>query len=213
MLKIFSIIGIIFIFSGSSYAQEETTASESRKEQLTKLLDYRFKGGTYTFEKIFNKTVTYPPAAASNCIQGIIIASFTVTCNGDLGFITIKNPLHYGIDDEVKKFFIATNGQWNKCHDKKYEHFEIPIQFKLKGTKFLTNEGLFTFEGKNPGYVCNGEPYYLEKANKFLEKKNSKKATYYIDLLIHLDPYNADYYEMKKRAMAMGHKKKKKKKD
>jgi len=212
MFKILSIIGIIFIFTGSSYAQEKTTAAESRKSQLTKLLDYRFKGGTYTFEKIFNTTVKYPAAATSNCIQGIIIASFDVTCNGDLGFITIKNPLRYGIDDEVKKFFVATNGQWNKCHDKKYEHFEIPIQLKLKGTPSITNEGLFTFEGKNPGYICNGEPYFLEKANKYLDKKNTRKASYYIDLLIHLDPYNAEYYEMKKKAVTMGGKKKRKKK-
>ena len=209
MFKILNIIGIIFLFAGSSYAQEKTTAAESRKDQITKLLDYRFKGGTYTFEKIFNKTVTYPLQAKSNCVQGLIIASFTVDCEGELGFITIKNPLHYGIDNEVKKFFVATNGQWNKCHDKKYTSFEIPIRFALKGTKTISQEGLFTFEGDNPGYVCNGEAYYLEKANKYLDKKNSKKASYYIDLLIQLDPYNADYYEMKKKAITMGHKKKK----
>ena len=209
MKKYLVILG--FILTSSVFAQQTTTVAESRNKQVTNLLDYRFTGGTYTFEKLFNQTVTYPEAARKNCIQGIIIASFTVTCDGQLGFVTIKNPLHYGIDDEVKKFFISTNGHWNKCHDKKFEHFEIPIQFKLAGTESLTDEGLFTFEGKNPGYVCNGEAYYLEKAKKYLDKGKGKKAISYLDILIRLDPYNSEYFKLKKQAISMGGKRKKKK--
>ena len=210
MKRLFVIVGIIFLFEINGYSQETMTPAESRSKQISTQLDYRFKGGTYTFEKIFNTTVTYPDVARTNCIQGIIIASFDVTCNGELGFITIKNPLHYNIDNEVKKFFINTNGKWNKCHDSKYEHFEIPIQFKLQGTKTNTEEGLFTFEGKNPGYVCNGEDYYLEKAKKYLEKKKSKKAIANLDILIRLDPYNNEYFELKKQAIQMSGKKKSK---
>ncbi len=212
MKRLFVIAGFIFLFGITGYGQENITPAQSRNEQISKLLDYRFKGGTYTFEKVFNTTVTYPDVARTNCIQGIIIASFTVSCDGTLGFVTIKNPLHYGIDNEVKKFFISTNGQWNKCHDKKYEHFEIPIQFKLKGSKTITEEGLFTFEGKNPGYVCNGEDYYLAKAKKYLDKKKPKKAIANLDILIRLDPYNQTYFSMKKEAIKMMGKKKNKKK-
>ncbi len=196
-------VGILFLMAAAGYSQENTSAAESRKKQITTQLDYRFKGGTYTFEKIFNTTVTYPDMARVNCIQGIIIASFDVTCDGELGFITIKNPLHYGIDNEVKKFFVNTNGHWNKCHDKKYEHFEIPIQFKLAGTETITEEGLFTFEGKNPGYICNGEEYYLAKAKKYLGKKKPKKAITNLDILIRLDPFNNEYFELKKQAIKM----------
>ncbi len=213
MKRLFVIVGIIFLFEITGFSQENMSPAESRKKQISTQLDYRFKGGTYTFEKIFNNTVTYPDVARTNCIQGIIIASFDVTCDGKLGFITIKNPLHYGIDNEVKKFFINTNGQWNKCHDPKYEHFEIPIQFKLKGTKTNTDEGLFIFEGKNPGYVCNGEEYYMEKAKKYLDKNKPKKAIASLDILIRLDPYNQKYFEMKKQAINMMGKKKKKKKN
>jgi len=192
-------------------AQETTTVAESRNKQTTNLLDYRFKGGTYTFEKLFNTTVTYPDVARKNCIQGIIVASFDVSCEGRLGFVTIKNPLHYGLDDEVKKFFVSTNGHWNKCHDKKYEHFEVPIKFGLAGTESLTEEGLFTFEGKNPGYICNGEAYYLEKAKKYLDKGNGKKAISFLDILIRFDPYNHEYFDMKKQAINLGKKRRKKK--
>ena len=210
MKRLLVIVGIIFLLATSGYSQKNITPAESRKKQISTQLDYRFKGGTYTFERIFNATVTYPDIARTNCIQGIIIASFDVTCDGELGFITIKNPLHYGIDNEVKKFFVNTNGHWNKCHDSKYEHFEIPIQFKLKDTKNITKEGLFIFEGKNPGYVCNGEVYYLEKAKKYLDKKKPKKAISNLDFLIRLDPYNNEYFEMKKQAIKMMGKKKKK---
>jgi len=210
MKRLLVIVGIIFLFEINGYSQKTMTPAESRSKQISTQLDYRFKGGTYTFEKIFNTTVTYPDVARTNCIQGIIIASFDVTCNGELGFITIKNPLHYNIDNEVKKFFINTNGKWNKCHDSKYEHFEIPIQFKLQSTKTNTKEGLFTFEGKNPGYVCNGEDYYLEKAKKYLDKKKSKKAIANLDILIRFDPYNQKYFEMKKQAIQMSGKKKSK---
>ena len=211
MKRFLVIIGVIYLMASAGYSQENTSAAESRKKQISTQLDYRFKGGTYTFEKIFNTTVTYPDVARTNCIQGIIIASFDVTCDGELGFITIKNPLHYGIDNEVKKFFVNTNGHWNKCHDKKYEHFEIPIRFKLAGTKTNSEEGLFTFEGKNPGYVCNGEDYYLAKAKKYLDKKKPKKAIPNLDILIRLDPYNQKYFEMKEQAIKMMGKKNKKK--
>ncbi len=211
MKRLFVIVGVIFLFGITTYGQENMTPAQSRKKQLTNLLDYRFKGGTYTFEKVFNTTVTYPDIARKNCIQGIIIASFNVTCDGNLGFVTIKNPLHYGIDNEVKKFFVSTNGQWNKCHDKKYEHFEIPIRFKLTGTKTNSDEGLFVFEGKNPGYVCNGEDYYLAKAKKYLDKKKPKKAIANLDILIRLDPYEQKYFEMKEQAIKMMGKKHKKK--
>jgi hypothetical protein len=166
----------------------------------------------YTFEKLFNKTVTYPEAAKRNCIQGIIIVSFDVTCDGRIGFVTIKNPLHYGIDEEVKKFFMLTNGKWNTCRDKKYEHFEIPIKFVLEGTPSLTNEGLVTYVAKNPGFVCNGEEYYLKKAKKYLEKGKGKKANEYLDILIRFDPFNNEYYKMKKEVIKLRGKKSKKKK-
>ncbi len=211
MARYMSIIGLILFLGTGIFAQEQTTPAESRKKQLTTQLNYRFKGGVYSFEKLFNSTVTYPEAARRYCIQGIVIVSFDVTCDGQLGFVTIKNPLHYGIDEEVKKFFVATNGKWNKCHDKKYEHFNIPIQFKIKGTQSLTQEGLFTFEGENPGFVCNGEEYYLQKAKKYLKKGKGKKAVEYLDILIRLDPFNAEYYKMKEKTISMSGKKKKKK--
>jgi hypothetical protein len=189
------------------------TVSESRKKMLKQQLDYRFKGGLYTFENYFYKNAEYPEIARDNCIQGIIIASFDVSCDGKMSDVTIKNPLHYGIDEEVKKFFEVVKDKWNTCKDSKYEHFEIPIQFKLEGTEMNAEDALFVFESKNPGYICHGDEYFLNKAKKYLDKGNGKSAMEYLNILIKRDPYNMEYYEMKKQAIELSGKKKKKNKD
>jgi hypothetical protein len=57
--------------------------------------------------------------------------------------------------------------------------------------------------GENKGVVCYDDSYYLEKATKYLEKGNGKKAITYLDQLILRNPYNTDYYEMKKQAIEL----------
>ena len=216
MRKFITLILFVFIVFQPVFSQTQS-ASESRKKLLKMQLDYRFKGGLYTFENLFYKTVKYPEIATDNCIQGIIIVSFQVTCDGKMSMITIKNPLHYGIDEEVKKFFGTLEGKWNTCKDPKYTHFEIPIQFKLEGTQMNSNDALIVFESKNPGYICHGDDYFLERAKKYLDKGKGRAAIEYINTLIKHDPYNMEYYEMKKKAISLldkkGKKKKKKKKD
>ena len=209
MKRIFIAIILLTLVLQTGFGQQ--TASESRKKMLKTQMDYRFKGGLYTFENLFYKTVKYPEIATNYCIQGIIIVSFDVTCDGKMSMITIKNPLHYGIDEEVKKFFGTLEGKWNNCHESKYEHFEIPIQFKLEGTQMNSNDGLIVFEGKNPGYICHGDDYYLEKAKKYMNKGNGKSAIEYINTLIKRDPYNTEYYEMKKEVITKINEKKAKK--
>ena len=54
-LKKISIITFAFFFISSGFliGQENTSISDSRKENVKKLMNYRFKGGYYTFEKLF----------------------------------------------------------------------------------------------------------------------------------------------------------------
>lgn len=211
MKKAVLIFLLLIVVLSENFGQ--TTPAESRKKMLKMQLDYRFKGGTYTFENIFYKTIKYPEVARENCIQGIIIASFNVTCDGKMSNVSLKNPLHYGIEDEVRKFFDVIKDKWNTCKDDKYVHFEIPIQFKLEGTEMNAEDALFVFEDKNPGYICRGDSYFLEKANKYLKKGNGKTAIEYLNVLIKRDPYNMKYYELKKQAVTMINKKKVKKKN
>ncbi len=205
------ILGFVLL-AGLVSAQELANVAKTRNKQIHDLLDYRFRGGFYTFEKLFLQTVKYTDIARQNCIIGITIVSFQVDCEGTLRNIKIKNPLHYGLDQELQKFMEATRGHWNKCRDDKYTRFSVPIQFTMKGTRTDTLDPVIVLNGKNPGYVCNGDDYYLQKAKEALAKRKGKKAKTYLEILIKRNPFNDEYYSMMKQAMEMSGKKRKKKK-
>ena len=196
-LLILSILAFVVLLP----AQETNSVSESRKKNIMKQLDYRFKGGYYTFEKIFNNNISYPEMVKRSCIMGIVIVSFEVDCSGEFTEFTFKNPIHKSIHEEIANFFDLTAGQWNECKDEKYTRFEIPIQFRIKGVETNTTDAILVCEGESLGYVCNGDDYYYKKATKFIEKGKGKKAMEYIDVLIKHDPFNVEYYDMKKEAI------------
>ncbi len=194
------IVLTFFITFGPAAAQESKSIPEARKANLTELLNYRFRGGYYSFEKLFQQTVKYPPIAKANCIMGIAIMSFRVSCNGVVYNIRNKNPMGYGIDSEIASFLSKTKGMWNDCHDEKYTKFEVPIQFKLSGTETNTTDALLVLEEENPGYLCNDDEYYINKMNKYLDKGNQKKALKYIKIMLIRDPYNSHYQDLLKKA-------------
>jgi len=197
------ILTILMLLSTLAYSQDTLSISGSRKKNLKYLLNYRFKGGFYSFEKLFSTNVSYPEEATNNCIVGIVIASFEVDCKGIIKTVSLKNPLHYGIDEQITSFFQKTKGKWNTCEDDKYTRFDVPIQFTLKGTETNSEDALIVYEGKNPGYICNGDEYYFNKAKKYLDKGNGKRAIEYLDILIKRDPFNNEYYDLKKKAISM----------
>ena len=134
--------------------------------------------------------------------MGIVIASFEVDCDGEIIEFSFKNPIHKSIHNEIADFFDLTNGQWNECKDEKYTRFEIPIQFRIKDVETNTTDAILICEEKTEGYTCNGDDSYYKKAKKLLEKEKGKKAIEHIDILIKHDPYNLEYYDMKKEALS-----------
>ncbi len=203
MKNIIWIVILLLMSSQYSYAQDSTDISQQRKDNIIKLLNYRYKGGYYNFEKLFYKKVTYPEVARNNCIVGITILSITVECDGTVSDVRTKNSLGFGIDEAISMFMNETSGNWNTCTDPKYTKIEIPIQFRTDGTQTADDVALLTCIGENPGFVCNDDEYYLKKAERFLEKKKGKKAMEMLDILIKRNPYNTAYYEMKKKALDM----------
>ncbi|PLX04278.1 MAG: hypothetical protein C0595_04095 [Marinilabiliales bacterium] len=191
----------LFIISNLLISQTNSTAAESRKENLKQLLDYRYKGGFYSFESLFWKTVEYPEFAKKNCIVGIEIVRFEVDCEGKLKNLRITNPLRWGIENEIQKFMNATVGNWNKCDDDKYTKFEVPIQFMINETETNTTDAMIVFKVELTGYQCKGDSYYKEKLDKALDKGQKKRALKYVAELIKRDPYNNEYYEIRKKLM------------
>ena len=201
--KIILLIMSMIILAPNIRAQEETTVGESRKKTIMKLMDYRFVGGFYTFEKLFNEHVSYPDYLQKECMMGIVILSFKVDCKGVLTDFSIKNSLDEGLNMQLTKFMELTRGHWNECKDDKYTRFEIPVQFKVEDTETNSENAVLICVGDNVGFTCNSDNYYIEKVKKLLDKGKGKKATKYIDLLIKRDPYNMEFYDMKKKALGL----------
>ena len=142
--------------------------------------------------------------AVGNCIVGIALVSFRVNCEGEVYELKIKTPLGYGIDNEISSFFTSTEGHWNTCNDEKYTRFEVPIQFTLKGTETNTEDALLVLEADNPGFLCNGDEYYIKKMEKYMGRGKYKRAIQYIDILMRRDPYNSYYFDQKMKAVNGG---------
>ena len=170
---------------------------EERFETLKHMLDYRFKGGSGEFEHVFFSSVSYPENAQNNCIIGTTILSFTVSCDNKIDNFSLRNPLHYGINEEMQKFLSATVDMWNTCSDDKYTKFEVPILFTLKGTE-TGAKGFLTLEVDNPGFSCKDDSYYMQQFERLRDKKKVNKALKMLDMLIRRDPYNTTFYDMKR---------------
>ncbi len=212
MRKKFLFLMFVLMFAGSmSFAQESVSVAQSRNKQIHDLLDYRFRGGFYGFKALFLKTVKYTDIARKNCVIGIMVVSFQVDCDGTLHNVRIENPLHFGLDEAMTKFMAVTKGHWNRCHNIKYTRFSVPFQFTMKGTQTDSLNAVISLLGKNPGYVCSGDDYYLRKAKEALAKRRGRRAKTYIETLIRRNPFNTDYYDMMDKALKdTRHKKKEK---
>lgn len=196
-------IAFLFIYNNFLFGQENKSISESRKENVRKLMDYRFKGGYYTFEKLFYSSVKYPPYNDQVCLVAMALMDIEVNCEGEVVKVTIKNPIGLGVEEDISKFLESTTGKWNTCDDDKYTKVEIPVQYRMENVETNDDDAMIVIIGKNKGVVCYDDSYYLEKANKFMEKGNGKKALPFLNQLIQRNPYNTEYYEMKKEALAL----------
>ncbi len=210
--RVLFLVFFLTLLGSTGFAQQDANIAASRTKQIHDLLDYRFRGGFYSFESVFLQTAKYTDMARKNCIIGTMVVTFQVDCNGNVRNVRIKNPLHFGLDQQITKFMEATRGQWNNCHNNKYTRFAIPIQFTMVGTKTDTLNPVISLVGKNPGYVCKSDDYYLEKAKEALAKRKGKRARAYIETLIKRDPFNSNYYNMIKQSIEYSKKGKKKKK-
>jgi hypothetical protein len=196
-------LALFFMSNHFAFGQENTSISESRKEHVKELMNYRFKGGYYTFEKLAYESLKYPPYNDQICLVGMVLVDIEVNCEGEVVNVTVKNPIGLGVESDISKFLESTKGKWNNCEDDKYTHVEIPVKYKMENVETNDADAMIIIVGKNKGVVCYDDSYYLEKANKYLGKGNGKKAIPYLNQLIQRNPYNTDYYEMKKKAIEL----------
>jgi hypothetical protein len=192
------VLGLLFPFASGA---QDTTLNDnlaiSRNRGVKQLLDLRFRGGSGEFERMLISKVAYTPEARKNCLNNVVILSFSVDCNNNLSELKLRNAPYFGINEQLTVFYESIVDQWNTCVDERYTRFEIPVQFLIEGTK-TSGRGFIVIEEKNPGYKCKSDQYYLENIEKHRKKGRLKKALEMTDILIKRDPYNQDYFELKK---------------
>jgi hypothetical protein len=172
-----------------------------RNENIKYLLDLRFRGGAGEFERQLVAAVDYPDMARRECVVGVVILSFTVSCDNELGDFRMRNPLGFGFNEKLNAFFTSTEYNWNACSDDRYTRFEIPVAFTLSGTE--TNaKGFITVEGENPGYKCRSDQHYLDRYERYMEKGRKRKALEMIDILVRRDPLNNTYTKWKRELLS-----------
>jgi len=201
--SLYSFVLLILLISDSLGAQTDTLRKNidaSRNRNIRQLLDYRFKGGTGSFERLFYNMVDYTPEAKRNCVVGTVILSFEVDCFNNLGDFRMRNPLHNGLNEKLQEFFKATEGQWNSCDEDKYTRFEIPVLFTVAGTETAAT-GFLIVETASPGFKCKSDQYYMEQFEKLRKRGKIKRALKSLDFLIRRDPYNQGYYELKRQVL------------
>ncbi len=176
------------------------TLSQSRNRNIRHQLDYRFRGGSGSFERLFYSMVSYTPEARRQCVVGTAILSFSVDCNGNLGDFGLKNPLHFGLNEKLQEFFKASAGQWNRCDDDRYTRFEIPVLFTISGTE-TSARGFLVVEEEVAGYKCKSDKFYFSEYEKYRNKGRVRQALRSLDQLIRRDPYNQDYFDLKRQLL------------
>lgn len=204
-MKGFLIVIMLFItcLPAGLNAQNQLLDSLSgvRDRNLKHLLDFRFRGGSGEFERQLLANVEYTDRARRECVVGVVILSFSVTCDNELSDFRMRNPLGYGMNEVLRSFFEGTENHWNTCNDERYTRFEIPVLFTLEGT-VTDAKGFFTVEGKNPGYRCRPDSYYMDRYERFMERGRTRKAIEMIDILIKRDPMNSTYTDLKRNLLS-----------
>ncbi len=175
---------------------------KERNENLKKLLDLRFRGGSGEFERQLLASVQYTDYARRQCLVGVVILSFSISCDNTMSDFRMRNPLHHGLNEQLTAFFRSTEGHWNRCTDERYTRFEIPVAFTIEGVK-TNGRGFYTIEEESSGYRCRDDQYYIERLERFRERGRTKRAIGMVDVLIRRNPFNTEYVEIK-RALLSG---------
>lgn len=93
-----------------------------------------FPGGEKAMNKFINKNLTYPKAAITDKIEGLVYVNFTIDCSGEISNIKIVKGSNPYLDNEVIRLIsIMPNWIWDKkieMKNRKSVQRTLPINFK-----------------------------------------------------------------------------------
>lgn len=163
-----------FAFSQSDTATPDL--SIERNKTIRQLLDYRFRGGSGEFERLLLQKVSYSQEALTHCVMGTVILSFTVDCDNKMSEMRMRNPMYYGLNEQLQAFYKSTEGNWNSCNDNRYTRFEIPILFSIENVETRAS-GLMVVEGKSQSAPMPRRCLLFGTIQKVSKQRQNKKGT------------------------------------
>ena len=165
----------------------------------------RYVGGDTAFYRFFAQNLRYPASARHAGIIGTAILGFTLLPNGELTDIELVNPLSKDLDNEIKRVFSETAGNWFPSSQALPVRMYLPIAYTLDGVPLIRaeiNDKLFIEEiimkafGRVQATV-KPSAKLIDKLYKFIEKEKHRKALHFADELIRRDPFNKQWFLMR----------------
>ena len=94
----------------------------------------QFPGGEAALMKYLESHINYPPAAAKNKIEGVVIVQFVVKKDGSIGEVKVVHSLEKDIDKEAVRIVKSLPKFTPGRHDGQAVSvwYTLPVSFKLK---------------------------------------------------------------------------------
>ncbi|UZR96137.1 hypothetical protein [Chondrinema litorale] len=171
--------------------------SYGQKLEMTNKVGTFYEEGEQAFWRHMKRYIKYPVKAQEKGIVGISEVNFRINCDNKLESFEILKELGYGIEDELKRLLIDTEGNWLSCENRnENDVYNLSIAFSLKD-EYKPREG-------DCDMVVNAmcdckfiEDSVLEKKlDKALSQEKYAKAQEFLTQLINRYPNDEKYQEI-----------------
>ncbi len=163
---------------------------------------HRYEGGAQAFYQAMNMSLKYPREARQAGRIGTSIIALTLAPEGTYAHLEIINPLGKGIDEDVTACFRAVEKNWLAADTKTALRMHFILSYTINSYSFhrvsldkpfFMDEFIVDAHGGTSSHA-NSRQQLIERTYKFVEKKKYKKALYFADELIRIDPLYKDWY-------------------
>lgn len=199
-MKLFTLLLLSFIaFTSHLHAQGDHIETTPYSE----FLNAKWPTGEEGFLQFIYQNVKYPKEARENCGMGKLIVEIEINEAGGLKVIEFKNPvkLGFGLEDEVVRLLIMTNGQWSKSMAPAKTKFSFVFSIeeidKLKGDLTVVAYG-----SGGASNSCESSNTLHKQFAKYLEKEKYNALLPIAEELLRRHPDNEEYLRGYEKAKA-----------
>ncbi len=200
-----------FIISENYSVENNYTITSNEESSFYYVLDNRYKGGSDAFIDVFSKNVEYPSDAMNNCRVGLSKIKFSISKEGKFESLSFQNPLEFGIEKELEKFFKSVEGEWKAWARSSEMEMTVGWAVVTSRDSYYPDADLVvkrvpTYKWSSDDASCATDAKNDKKIKKFLKKKKYAKAKPYVEEMLRRYPDNPDYIDNMKYIKGVGNK-------